>query len=118
MSLGVDIIDIASVKRIISARTGKYFVRDVFTERELSYIQRKKDPWPHYATTFVGKEAVFKALGTGWRKGKDVEIVRKKDGKPCVVLNNNRKDLDVLLSLSFNDKSAVAVALIEKKKKK
>jgi holo-[acyl-carrier protein] synthase len=51
----------------------------VFTEGEIAYCTRRRDPSPHLAGRFAAKEACMKALGTGHSRGvlwKDIEVVR------------------------------------------
>ena len=70
---------------------------------------------------FAAKEAVSKALGTGFRGFgvKDIEILRDELGKPVVNLNSNvyeilkRKDVNIHLSISHNRTSAIAYAVME-----
>lgn len=56
-----------------------------FTEQELAYCQRGGS-WrtESLAGIFAAKEALFKALGTGFRRGKwtDVEVVHDEWGAP------------------------------------
>lgn len=51
----------------------------MFTEGEIAYCTRRRDPVPHLAGRFAVKEAAMKALGTGHSRGvlwKDIEVVR------------------------------------------
>ena len=60
-------------------RYGDRFLRRVFTEGEIAYCTRRRDPVPHLAGRFAVKEAAMKALGTGHSRGvlwKDIEVVR------------------------------------------
>ena len=78
LGLGIDVTDIP---RIASAfeRYGERFLRRVFTEGEIAYCTRRRNPVPHLAGRFAAKEAAMKALGTGHSRGvlwKDIEVVR------------------------------------------
>ena len=58
---------------------GDRFLRRVFTEGEIAYCNRRRNPAPHLAGRFAAKEAAMKALGTGHSHGviwKDVEVIR------------------------------------------
>jgi holo-[acyl-carrier protein] synthase len=74
-------IDASDIPRIAAAleRYGDRFLRRVFTEGEIAYCTRRRNPAPHLAGRFAAKEAAMKALGTGhshqvlWR---DIEVVR------------------------------------------
>ena len=78
------------------------------------------------ATKFSGKEAVSKALGSGFQKGitlKDIEILHDNLGKPVVNLYNlakqraeslaMQKKYNIHLSLSNEKEYVNAVAIIE-----
>ena len=62
------------------------FTRTLFTAQELSYCQRPDGTWraESLAGIFAAKEALFKALGTGFRQGKwtDVEVCHDSLGAP------------------------------------
>ncbi len=76
ISIGIDIVEIEEIKK--SIEKSKRFVRRVFTENEKEYCEHKIDKYPHYAARYAVKEAVMKALGTGWDKGvqwKQVEVI-------------------------------------------
>lgn len=59
---------------------GDRFLRRVFTEAEIAYCTRQRDPVPSLAARFAAKEAAMKALGTGHTLGvlwKDIEVWRR-----------------------------------------
>jgi len=117
VSIGTDIIEIEKIKRYSQRQ---YFLDKVFTPKEIDYAKNKRNLVPHLATTFAAKEAIFKALGIGWIDGKEIEVVRTKDGQPKVIISGASKkflgDNEILLSLSYNNLSAIAFAMIKKKK--
>jgi holo-[acyl-carrier protein] synthase len=78
LGIGFDATDIPRVADVFR-RYGDRFLRRVFTEREIAYCTRRRDPVPHLAGRFAVKEATMKALGTGHSRGvawKDIEVVR------------------------------------------
>ena len=78
LGIGFDATDIPRVADVFR-RYGDRFLRRVFTEREIAYCTRRRDPVPHLAGRFAVKEAAMKALGTGHSRGvlwKDIEVVR------------------------------------------
>src|SRR6187200_397210 len=88
LGLGIDVTDIP---RIASAfeRYGERFLRRVFTDGEIAYCTRRRNPVPHLAGRFAAKEAAMKALGTGHSRGvlwKDIEVVRV-GGQPQLQLH-------------------------------
>ena len=97
-------IDIAEPDRVRKAaeRFGQRFLDRVFTPREIAYCERKANKWERFAARFAAKEAAFKALGTGWRRGVrwvEVEVANEPSGKPTLNLTGTAK--------SFADKLAV-----------
>jgi holo-[acyl-carrier protein] synthase len=78
LGLGFDATDIPRVADVFG-RYGDRFLRRVFTDSEIAYCTRRRDPVPHLAGRFAVKEAAMKALGTGHSRGvlwKDIEVVR------------------------------------------
>jgi len=96
------------------------FKRKVYTEKEIEYIEKKKEPYASYAGRFAAKEAVSKALGTGVRgfSLNDVEILNDELGKPTVTLYNNllnhAEDLKIQISISHSREYAVSTVIIYK----
>lgn len=119
VGLGVDIVDIARMKRVLE-RTPS-FARKVFSCEECCYCDGKANPEIHYATRFAAKEAVVKALGTGFSEGvgvRDIEVRRTAKGRPYVVLSGRAKEVarslgvrEMPLSLSYTHTEAVACAM-------
>jgi holo-[acyl-carrier protein] synthase len=79
IGLGVDLTDIPRIAQAY-AQYGERFLKRVFTEGEIAYCMRRRDPVPSLAGRFAAKEAAMKALGTGHSRGvlwKDVEVFRE-----------------------------------------
>ena len=82
---GVDLVEVDRIAEMLD-RHGERFATRVFTEAEQRYADagRRRRP-ERYAVRFACKEAVLKALGTGWRDGiawRDVGVVRLPSGAP------------------------------------
>jgi len=78
IGLGVDLTDLPRIAQTY-AQYGERFLKRVFTEGEIAYCMRRRDPVPSLAGRFAAKEAAMKALGTGHSRGvlwKDVEVFR------------------------------------------
>jgi holo-[acyl-carrier protein] synthase len=79
IGLGIDATDIPRIAASIE-RYGERFIHRLFTDGEVAYCMRRREPAIHFAGRFAAKEAAMKALGTGhtqnvlWR---DVEVVRQ-----------------------------------------
>ena len=82
MRCGIDIIRIERIERAVD-RGGQRFLERVFTPTELSICDMSMQ---RLAGRFAAKEAVSKALGTGfWSEGislKDLEILSSGSGEP------------------------------------
>lgn len=119
VSMGVDIVDIEKMRAIL-ARTPS-FAQKVFSNEERAYCDATSSPVYHYATRFAAKEAVLKALGTGFSQGispRDVEVILNAQGKPKIKLHRNALRVacemrikELPLSLSYTHREAVACAL-------
>ena len=119
VGLGVDIVEIARMKKILE-RTPS-FARKVFSCEECCYCEDTAAPEVHFATRFAAKEAVVKALGTGFTRGigvRDIEVKRSSKGRPYVVLSGRAKQVakelgvrELPISLSYTHTDAVACAL-------
>ena len=78
IGLGFDATDLPRIRDVYD-RYGDRFLRRVFTDGEIAYCTRQRDPVPSLAGRFAAKEATMKALGTGHSNGvlwKDIEVVR------------------------------------------
>ncbi len=114
---GVDLVDVARIEHML-AEHGERFVERVFTDQERAYSESGRYSAERYAARFACKEAVFKALGTGWRSGmrwRDVEIRREPSGQPRLVVTGRSAEIASALridrwhvSLSHTRSSAIA----------
>jgi holo-[acyl-carrier protein] synthase len=119
---GVDLVEIERLRKVIE-RLKDRFVFRVFTPGEQAFCNAHRDPIPHYAVRFAAKEALFKALGTGWAKGVtwlDVEVQRERQDAPTMILQGEAQRLSaamgaqkVHLSLSHSDQWAIAMVILE-----
>ena len=81
---GIDVIEIGRVERALR-RSGERFARRVFAGSEISDCRARRHSGPHFAVRFAAKEAVMKALGTGWAGGVrwvDIETVSESGKGP------------------------------------
>ena len=87
--IGIDVVQVDRIKGSLE-RFGARFEARVFTEGELEYARRHKDPLPHLAARFAAKEALFKAIGTGLSGGvgwKDAEVIQPGGRQPQLALH-------------------------------
>jgi len=121
--VGIDIVELARIRRVLE-RQGDRFLRRDFTPAEQEYCRKHRDAAPYFAARFAAKEALFKALGTGWAEGAtwlNVEIQRKDSGAPMLVLSGRTQEISVRLgvqavhvSMSHSEQSAVAIVVLER----
>lgn len=117
--VGVDMLEIS--RMAAAMRRHPNFLRRIFTDEERAYCEASVRPAEHYAARFAAREAVLKALGTGFSEGvglKDVSVGRTEAGRPVCLLAGRAKELaeaqgvqEVALSLSFTHELAVANAV-------
>jgi holo-[acyl-carrier protein] synthase len=120
VGIGTDITEVLRIAQMIE-RHGELFITRVYTTHEIQYCQSRKMSTQHYAGRWAAKEAVLKALGTGWRKGiswRDVEVRNEPGGKPTVAFRGGARDVveqlgitEMLLSISHCNSHATAYAL-------
>lgn len=81
LRVGVDVVSIAWFARQISAGDDSAFIRTTFTPTERAYCAGRAE---RFAVRWAAKEAVAKAIGTGFRglRPGDIEIVHHPDGCP------------------------------------
>jgi holo-[acyl-carrier protein] synthase len=87
--IGIDLTRIRRHRQMVE-RWGDRYLRRVFTDAEIAYCRRRRDPVPHLAARFAAKEATLKALGTGLRMGvswRELEVRRERGGAPSMVLS-------------------------------
>lgn len=85
---GIDLLELERF-RAAYGRHGERFLERLFTDHEIAYCKRRADPVPELSVRFAAKEAAFKAIGTGWRRGvrwRDVEVRNAPSGRPYLVV--------------------------------
>lgn len=114
---GIDIVELAEFERLLQEPKANLAGR-CFTEAELDKAGNGQRRTERLAARFAAKEAVLKALGTGWVTGigwKDIEVQSAANGAPSIRVQGeverlaNEKGISgFLLSLSHTDTLAMA----------
>lgn len=122
IGVGIDIVSTERIKHSIE-RYGERFHKRIYTPGEIEYCSSRKYPHLHYAARFAAKEALVKALGTGFRYGikhTEIETVLNGLGKPDILLYDTTAAISrqkgitrLSLSLSHNDEQATAIVIAE-----
>jgi len=119
IGIGTDIIEIERIEKVIN-RTNS-FIEKSFTNNEIEYFKSKGLKGNVIAGNFAAKEAISKAMGTGFRGFglKDIEVLRDKLGKPIVKLSDkiyellDIKEFNIHISISHSKENAIAYAVME-----
>jgi len=121
IGLGLDATDIPRIADTL-ARYGERFMHRIFTDAEVAYCRRRREPATHFAGRFAAKEAAMKALGTGHSRGvlwRDIEVVRRPGGPPQLQLHGGAArrfqsmgGRSSLVTITHSDALALAQVLI------
>ena len=124
MKLGIDLIDIRRIEKLLTRTEGAALLR-IWTDNELENAKNSKGEYRNesLAAGFACKEAVAKALGTGFGTNEvtpsEIEILHEASGKPYVVLHGGTLEyfkrqgyMTVEISLTHTDETAAAVCMI------
>ena len=122
--IGTDIVNIDRLAKNFKKDSSR-FKNKIFSLREISYCNKKKNSIASFAKRFAAKEAFTKALGTGFGNGislKNIEVINNKFGKPSIKLHGNlptllkrkvkNKKYNIHLSLSDDNPWAQATVII------
>lgn len=119
IGIGTDIVEIRRIKK--SVLRIKNFLERFFTHDEIEYFQLHRLRADTIAGTFAAKEAISKAIGTGFRNFEltDIEILHDNLGKPYANLNDNiyaiigKRNIKIHISISHSLENAIAYAVLE-----
>ncbi|WP_035292375.1 holo-ACP synthase [Clostridium sp. KNHs214] len=118
--IGIDIVEISRIERIL--KDNSLFLYKIFNEEEIIYLKNRNLRYEYVAGRFAAKEAVSKALGTGFTgfSFKDIIIKNTELGKPIVELKKPAKEIaekqgkyKMHLSISHSRENAIAYAVWE-----
>ncbi len=102
VGIGTDIIECERITQMIH-KHGETFLHRVYTPEEIDYCSGRKAADQHYAGRWAAKEAVLKALGTGWAHGiqwTDVQVVNQQGGKPTIRLEGKAGEISRDMGIS------------------
>ncbi len=120
---GIDLLEVERIKKLYLNYENK-FLKKILTDNEIKQIKKNQKIYYKIAGKFSGKEAVVKAMGTGFSNGikiKDIEIINLKNGKPIINLHGKAKERignieSSSISISNDGGFVVSIATFLKKK--
>ncbi len=116
--VGTDILEVSRIEKSLKLNR---FVKRVFSSLEYELFEKKKMNPQTIAANFCGKEAFFKAVGTGiqFSEMNKVSVLRNENGKPYIHLEGKLakkyENIDFYISLSHTEEYAVAFVTAEKR---
>lgn len=121
IGLGIDIIEIDRIKESVD-KYGDQFLQKVYTPNELEYCFSKSNKYQHLAARFAAKEAIYKAISSGWEgdaRWHDMEIRNHSNGMPEAILSGKLKNFlsdnkALRISISHSRDYVTCVAIIYK----
>lgn len=125
LGIGFDLIEVARIAKQVDSDSR--FKEKIFSPAEIEYCEScGVNKAQHYAARFAAKEAFFKAIGSGYRRGlafSEITIINDELGKPIIRLSGKTADHarqnqfgGIHVSLSHLRELAGAVVIIEAKK--
>jgi holo-[acyl-carrier protein] synthase len=118
--IGIDIVKIERVKNAVG-RWDRKFLERVFTEYEIQYAYKKKNPYLALSVRFAAKEALIKAVGGSASVSlKEIEILNEASGRPVVNISGSLRSFFeknticcTHVSLSHEQEYGVACVVLE-----
>ncbi|CAN5412012.1 holo-ACP synthase [soil metagenome] len=119
IGIGTDIVKVARMEENIN-RFGVSFSERILSPAELNDLSQHKNPANFLAKRFAAKEALFKALGTGFRGGialKEVGVDHEASGKPIFIFSDKATVIVQArgvqhMHISIADESEYAIAMV------
>lgn len=119
VGVGIDQVEVERMDGVLR-RHPERAARRLFTAGERDLCGARSHPAECYAARFAAKEALFKALGTGWTRGlrwRDIEVVT--DGEGCPELRLRGRAAELMeergasrVHVSFSHDGGLAVAMV------
>jgi holo-[acyl-carrier protein] synthase len=115
--IGVDMLETDRIERTLE-RFGEHFVKRLLMPEEQAQLVHTRRPARFVAMRFAAKEAIVKAMGTGFAHGvwiRDVGVVQNSWGKPEVIFSERGDRVRRALGIgdghvSLSDEAGIVVA--------
>lgn len=124
VGVGIDVVDVDRMERTLHRRWAGRLISRVFSHEEIEVSEKSPAPAESFAVRFAAKEAVAKALGTGFSRGITPAGIRVLGGertRPAIELSGAALDVaqslnvgKIHVSLTHTTKTASAFVVIER----
>jgi holo-[acyl-carrier protein] synthase len=122
IGIGIDMVEVSRIKQAVT--TKKRFLERIYSKHEIKLSDRGKLRYEELAGRFAVKEAILKAIKTGWRRGiqfEEIVVLNEKSGAPYVTLNGKAKEIaeslgvkNIFVSISHTKELAIGMAIVTK----
>ncbi|NOR16367.1 holo-[acyl-carrier-protein] synthase [candidate division WOR-3 bacterium] len=122
IGIGIDIIEVSRIKNAVT--TKKNFLNRIYSNKEIKLSDRGKFRFEELAGRFAVKEAILKAIKTGWRRGvkfNEIIVLNEPSGAPYVNLIGKTQKFaeslgvkNILVSISHTKELAIGMAIVTK----
>ena len=120
IGIGIDLVDVKRIENAVKKR--KNFLERIYTQEEIKMNPRGEFRFQELAGRFAAKEAFFKAIKSGWRRGvtfSDVIVLNEPSGAPYIKLTGRAKEIaqslgvnKIFVSISHTDELATGMVII------
>ncbi len=120
IGIGIDITEVDRIKEAVTKH--EHFLKRVYSDKEVRLSNRGSFRFEELAGRFAVKEAIFKAIKTGWRKGvrfTDITVLNEPSGAPYAELAGTTKTIadsigvrNIFISISHTKSLAIAMAVV------
>lgn len=124
LGVGVDLIEVRRMERSLNSPWGERLKARVFSGEEIANCEATPFPAQGYAARFAAKEALAKALGTGFSRGvtpAGIRVRGRERERPVIALQGKALELarsmnvkQIHLSLTHTVETACAFVVVEK----
>jgi len=122
IGIGIDLVEVRRIESAVKNR--KNFLERIYTQEEIKVNPRGEFRFQELAGRFAVKEAFFKAIKTGWRRGvtfSDVIVLNEPSGAPYIKLTGKAKMIaeglgikEIFVSISHTDELATGMVIVTK----
>jgi holo-[acyl-carrier protein] synthase len=117
--IGTDILQIQRIERL-HEKYGEHFVERLLMPAEVDAFRAQSRPARFLAMRFAAKEAIVKAMGTGFRHGlwiRDVGVAANEFGRPDIIWSERGQQMRERLGIgeghvTLSDEAGLVVAMV------